>query len=138
MKIINGEGLMMGRICSVAAKMALLGEEVKIVNCEKIVISGDPTFISHKEKDRRSRKAYPLKSAKFSRLPDRYVRRTVRGMLPYKSPRGKDAFKRIMCYVGVPPEFSGASEIIKNANKEKLLIMKYTTVGEVCDWLKGK
>ncbi len=135
--IIDGEGLLLGRLCSRAAKAALLGEEVKIINCEKIVISGDKKKVLANEKERRERKGYPLKSAKFSKLPDRYVKRTVRGMLPHKKGRGQEAFDRIRCYVGVPEEFAGKAEIIEEAKVSKLPSMKYVTVEEICNWLKG-
>jgi large subunit ribosomal protein L13 len=138
MKIINGEGLLLGRLCSYAAKAALLGEEVKIVNCEKIIVSGDKKKVFANEKTKRERKGYPLKSAKFSRLPDRFVRRAVRGMLPHKKERGLEAFKRVMCHVGIPKEFEGEMETIKKAKVDKLPTLKYVEVGKICNWLKGK
>ena len=139
MKVYNGEGMILGRLAAKAAKEVLLGEEVRIVNCEKIVISGNKDNTFKREKERRDRKGYPLKSAKFSRLPERFVRRTVRGMLPWKFPRGKEAFKRIMCYRGVPEEL-GKLEIISlsEASGSKLPNLKYTTVGAVCQRLSGK
>lgn len=138
MKIINGEGLLLGRLCSYAAKAALLGEEVKIVNCEKVIVSGDKKKVFAKEKQKRDRRGYPLKSAKLPRLPDRFVRRTVRGMLPHKKERGQEAFKRVMCYTKVPEEFAGKMETIEKAKADKLPTLKYVEVGKICDWLKGK
>jgi large subunit ribosomal protein L13 len=35
------------------------------------------------------------------------LKRTVRGMLPYKMRRGRDAFSRLKIYVGIPREFRG-------------------------------
>ena len=58
MKVYNGEGMILGRLAAKAAKEALLGEEVKIVNCEKIVISGDKDNTHAREKRRRDRKGY--------------------------------------------------------------------------------
>jgi len=138
MKVINGEGLLLGRVCSYAAKAALLGEEIKIVNCEKICVSGDRKKVFAREKEKRDRKGYPLKSAKLSRLADRFVRRAVRGMLPHKKERGREAFKRIMCHVGVPNEFEGKMKTIEKANIEKLPTLKYVTIGEICNWLRGR
>lgn len=138
MKIINGEGLLLGRLCSYAAKAALLGEEVRIVNCEKAVISGNRQGVLAKEKEKRDRRGYPLKSAKFSRLADRFVRRTVRGMLPRKKERGREAYKRVMCYVGVPKEFEGKMETIEKAKAEKLPTLKYVKIEDICNWLRGR
>ncbi len=106
MKIYNGNEMLLGRLASRVAKDALLGEEVIVVNCEKIIISGKKVKTLTDEKERRKRKGYPLKSAKHTRLSDRFVRRAIRGMLPWKSTRGREAFKRIMCHVGVPTEFA--------------------------------
>ena len=138
MKVYNGEGIVLGRLAVQVAKDALLGEEVRVVNCEKIIISGVKTTTFAHEKQRYERKGYPLKNAKFSRIPDRYVRRSIRGMLPWKTTRGREAFKRIMCYRGLPEEFKGELIVITNASIKKLPILKYTTVGEVCKHLGGK
>ncbi len=139
MKIYNGEGVILGRLATVVAKDVLLGEEVRVVNCEKVIISGrkENTFV--REKQRRDRKGYPLKSAKHSRLPDRFVRRTIRGMLPWKNARGREAFKRVMCYIGMPAQMNVKDLIIiKNGLVSKLPTLRYTTVGEVCRHLGGK
>ena len=40
MKIIDASGLILGRLASYAAKLALSGEKITVVNCEKAVISG--------------------------------------------------------------------------------------------------
>jgi large subunit ribosomal protein L13 len=138
MKIYNGEGIVLGRLASAVAKDSLLGEEVVVINCDKIIVSGKKENTFANEKQRRVRKGYPLKSAKFSRLPDRYVRRSIRGMVPWKQTRGKEAYKRIMCHVGVPQEFADKETIkLEKATVKKLPTLKYTTVGEVCRNLGG-
>tara|TARA_Y100000310_G_C20248371_1_gene607908 strand:- start:52 stop:474 length:423 start_codon:yes stop_codon:yes gene_type:complete len=139
MKLYNGEGMILGRLATQAAKAALLGEEVNVVNCEKIIISGSKEKVFANEKQKRERKGYPLKSAKFSRLPDRFVRRAIRGMLPWKQARGREAFRRIMCYRNIPEGFAGKDLItVKEASVKKLPTLKYITIGEVCKNLGGK
>lgn len=139
MKIYNGEGMILGRLAALAAKDALLGEEVKIINCEKIFVSGKGTKVLANERQKRERKGYPLKSAKLTRMPDRFVRRTVRGMLPWKQARGKEAFKRVMCYRGVPETLNSKELItVKEASVSKLPTLKRITVGEICKQLGGK
>ena len=61
MKIYNGEGMMLGRLAARVAKDALLGEEVKVVNCEKIVISGAKAVTLARAAQKRGR--YPARSA---------------------------------------------------------------------------
>tara|TARA_Y100000310_G_C20519686_1_gene733033 strand:+ start:127 stop:552 length:426 start_codon:yes stop_codon:yes gene_type:complete len=138
MKIIDGNKLLLGRVCSFVAKAALMGEEIKIINCEKLIVSGNKKKVLANEKTRRARKGYPLKSAKFSKLPDKYVKRTVRGMLPYKKERGLAAFKNIKCYVGVPSEFAEQkAEGVSGAEIKKLPSLNYISVEEICNWLRG-
>ena len=139
MKIYNGENMILGRLAARVAKDALLGEEVKVVNCEKIVISGSREVNFARATQKRGRYGHPHRSQTHSRLPDRWVRRTIRGMLPWKQARGKEAFKLIMCYIGTPAEFSGKELITLNdSSMNKLPNLKYTTIGEVCRHVGGK
>ena len=38
--VIDGDGLLLGRLASMVARRAMSGEEIAIVNAEKAVISG--------------------------------------------------------------------------------------------------
>ena len=138
MKVYNGENMILGRLAARVAKDALLGEEVKIINCEKVVVSGQKQKIFAKNKQDFERRGYPLKSANHSRLPDRYVRRTIRGMLPWKQTRGREAFDRIMCYRGVPEALKDVEAItLKDSSLTKLPTLKYVRVGQICTQLGG-
>ncbi len=131
--------MILGRLAAIVAKEALLGEEVKVVNCEKVVISGNKVTTVFNAWKRRQRKGYPPKSQKLSRLPDRFVRRAIRGMLPWKVARGKEAFRRIMCYKGIPGELAGNEFIIvQKASVNKLPTLKFITIGEICRQIGGK
>lgn len=139
MKIYNAQDLILGRLCSAVAKDILLGEEVAIINCEKAIISGLKANTLARELVKRKRKGYPLKSQTHSRLPDRFVRRCVRGMLPWKTARGREAYKKVMCYRGVPVSFEGKELLsISKATVEKLPTLKYMTVGDICTQIGGK
>ncbi len=102
--VIDGQGLILGRISSHAAKMLLNGDNVTIVNAEEIVISGHLKEIAakYKRKIELKDKANPEHSPYISRRPDLFVKRVVRGMLPYRQPKGKSAYKRLRVFVGVP------------------------------------
>ena len=139
MKVYNGEGMILGRLATQVAKDALLGEEVKVVNCEKVVISGRKTNTYAHEKQKIDRHGFPLKSQTLTRVPDRFVRRAIRGMLPWRQPRGRAVFKFIMCYKGIPAEYANTPLItLPKASMKKLPTLKYMTVGEVCKLLGGK
>jgi len=136
--IINGENLILGRLCSYAAKKALLGEKIDIVNCEKIVVAGRKENIFKKYKEKADR-GDPLKGPYTPKVPDRLVRRTVRGMLPYKKGRGREAFKNVMCHISIPEKFRNKKiETVENLNINKTQIIKYTNVDSICKQLKQR
>ncbi|MEM0488356.1 MAG: uL13 family ribosomal protein, partial [Candidatus Bathyarchaeia archaeon] len=65
------------------------------------------------------------------RRPDRILRRAVRGMLPYKQPKGKLAYKRLKVFIGIPDELKDAKmETIEEAHAKKLK-GPYLTLGEL-------
>ncbi len=138
MKVYDATDIILGRLAATAAKQSLLGETVNIVNCEKAVISGSKRTVLAKYKAQHDRGG-PVKGPFTSRMPDRFVRRAIRGMLPYKQPRGKDAYDRVMCYLGVPEQFKKEKLISLNqSNKSKLPTLKSSYVGDVCRNLGGK
>ncbi len=139
MKIYNGENMILGRLAARVAKDALMGEEVKVVNCEKIVISGAKPVTFARAAQKRGRYGHPHRSQTHSRLPDKWVRRTIRGMLPWKQARGKEAYKQVMCYTGLPAEFAGKELItLSDSSQSKLPNLKYATIGEICHHIGGK
>ena len=118
MKIINGENATMGRLASYAAKQVLKGEEIVIVNCEKVIITGNKENIEREYRESRDKVGSTQKGPKISRLPEKIVKRCIRGMLPnHREGRGKEALKRVKCYKGIPKQFE--KEKMIKAGKEK-------------------
>ncbi len=139
MKIYNAEKLILGRLASQVAQEALSGEEVRVVNCRQAVITGRKSLTFAREKQRRERGGHPLTSPRISRLPYLFVKRTIRGMLPWKQARGREAFKRILCYSDLPAEFAGKPLLtVDSASLKKLPNLQYVMVGQVCKQLGGK
>ncbi|MBN2142537.1 50S ribosomal protein L13 [Candidatus Woesearchaeota archaeon] len=137
MIIIDAKNQIVGRIGVVVAKQALLGEEVAVINCEKAVITGSRDYVLGKFKQRRDR-GVPRKGPFYPRMPDRFVRRSFRGMLPMDKTRGREAFKRIMCYMGVPKDFEGKKTlVVPGADRSKLPTTKIVSVDEICRFLGG-
>jgi large subunit ribosomal protein L13 len=101
--LINAEGLILGRMASKVAKKLLGGEEVIIVNAEKSVLSGKKRSKVAEAKEFLEVGA-PMRGPFHSRRPDRIVRKTVRGMLPFKQPKGKSAYKKLKVFMGVPED----------------------------------
>jgi len=60
-------------------------------------------------------------------------------MLPYKQKKGLDAFKRVMCWIGVPGEFKDKKmETVEGASVFKMQNLKYLKVGDICKFLGKK
>lgn len=112
MIVFDATNAVVGRLTATVAKKALAGEDVVVVNCEKALVTGDPTFTIAKYKARRgiTQKANPEHAAKWPRRPDLLFKRIARGMLPKKKARGKNALRKIRVFVGVPKEFEAAEK----------------------------
>jgi large subunit ribosomal protein L13 len=136
--VINGKDLLLGRMASLVAQRVLRGEHIAIVNVEQAVISGSRARvlgIYDQKRSRGSREGGPF----FPRRPDHIMKRTIRGMLPYKRPRGADALKRVKCYVGVPVEFANREmESLEEAHLDRLNNAQYVTLGAVSTFLGAK
>jgi large subunit ribosomal protein L13 len=133
--IINADGMILGRMASILATRLLAGEEIAVVNAEKAIISGTRArvFALYKHKRERGSRGWgPF----FPRRPDHIVKRTIRGMVPYKRERGDDALKRVRVYVGVPKEFAGKEmETLEAASKTRLSTPQFVTLGTVSKFL---
>ena len=137
--VVDAEEMILGRLASYVAKQLLTGESVVVVNAEKAVITGKPTSVFKRFEDRRDLVG-PMRQSKgpfHPRMPDRIVRRTIRGMLPYKKSSGRDAFKRCMVYIGVPNEFKSSDKVVLDARTD-LPRSNYVYVGEVAKYLGAK
>lgn len=143
--IVDAEGVILGRLCTFVAKKALLGEEVIVVNVEKAIISGDRDMVLKREFEKLNIRnlGNPRKGPFHQRRADKYVRRSIRGMLPWHKYRGREAYKNIMVYVGMPEEEIKRKHNIdlKDSTIERINVRKpvsFVTVGEVCKSIGGK
>jgi large subunit ribosomal protein L13 len=98
--LIDASEIAMGRLATYAAKQALLGNKVSIINCNKAVITGKKHAILDFYKKKKERGGSAQKGPYISRVPEKIMKRTIRGMLPWKRTRGRNAFKLIKCYNG--------------------------------------
>ena len=136
MIVVDATNLIVGRMATWVAKKALLGEEINIVNCENAVITGKKKSVLTRYREK-YQIGDALKGPYFPRMADRFIRRIIRGMLPYKQNKGEMAYKRVMCYLGVPREFNDKKlETIKNADVSGSRALSYVTVGDLCKHLK--
>ncbi|KON29678.1 hypothetical protein AC482_05865 [miscellaneous Crenarchaeota group-15 archaeon DG-45] len=128
--VIDAEGLILGRMASVVAQRLLEGERIEIVNSEVAVVSGKRLQVI------RARKEFLQMGGRGRgpthwRRPNMIVRRAIRGMLPYRKARGREAFKRVRAHIGVPKDLAEAKkETIPEAHVSRLG-GRYITVGEI-------
>jgi len=109
--IIDATRTAIGRISSYAAKQSLLGSTIKIVNCNEALILGNKKTILDHYKTKKARGGSAQKGPNFPRHPYQILKRTIRGMLPYKQTRGTQALKNITCYDDTPEEFKDSEKI---------------------------
>jgi len=125
--IIDAQNAVVGRLGTYAAKQALIGNKVIIVNCEKAVVTGSKKALEEVYLNKRRIGGTAQKGPYYSKNPEKMVKRAIRGMLPWKKTTGREAYKRIRCHIGVPVEY---------VNKEKQLMErplknKYLTVQQI-------
>src|SRR3989344_4786934 len=119
--IIDAKNVVLGRLSSFAAKQILLGEEVDIVNCEEAVVSGKKAPIIENYVRR------------VDRNPAFFVKKTIRGMLPFKKPRGQEAYRNVKCHIGVPEKLRNEKFMtIEKAGAGKLQKTDYLKVKDIC------
>ena len=135
--IIDGKDLVLGRICSIIAKKILNGENVNLINAEKVVISGNKQMIleDYVVRTQRKTRTNPLRGPFQPRRPDMLIKKTVRGMLPRKNDRGFKALKRLKVFIGEPSEFKDKeredlSKILPKIGLDKIK-GRFMTVGEL-------
>ena len=139
MLIIDGENCVLGRMSAKVAKELIKGETVRIVNADKIIITGSPkaTIAKYRQRIKLHDPAKPEKSRKTPRRPDLFVKRIIRGMIPYKSRNGLAAYRRLMVYIGIPKEFEGKT--VKIAESKSITTdYKYIKIDELCKNLGWK
>lgn len=140
MHVIDADRRVLGRLASEAAKAALMGEDVVVVNAEKAYVSGDmrSIFRESRQKLEIRNKGNFNKGPYHPKRPDSYVRKAIRGMLPWKKGRGKTAYKRVRVYIGMPKDklkSIGAALPTKQAPRKKL--RRKITVAELCANIGG-
>lgn len=128
---VDAEGAILGRLCSFAAKKALGGNEIIIINSEKAIITGNKNnIIKEYSEIRKKGKSHSLKGPKYSRTPYKMLKRAIRGMLPdHRKGLGKEALARVKCYNGFPEEFKNKEMLKINAPKK----IKFVTLKKVSE-----
>mgnify|MGYP001496599199 CR=1 FL=1 len=133
--IIDGTDAVMGRLATAVAERILEGEEIVVINAEKILITGrkEVVFARYKFKDELG-ETKSRKGPFYPRRADLIFKSAVRGMIPWKKTSGREAYRRLTVYVSSPEQFSGAATE-RPEQALKSIGCKYTSLGSVAKHL---
>ncbi len=133
--IVDANNSILGRLASKVSEKALNGEEITIINAEEAIITGDKEHILGKFKERFERGSKDW-GPHYPRLPDRIVRRIIRGMLPHKKDKGEKALQRISVEMGKPTKIEKENiQKIATASEKVLASNRYVKVKEISQHL---
>lgn len=138
--LVDASDHILGRVASIVAKQALGGRKVVVLNAEKAIIAGQrqKTIKAAMHGLRTQTHGSQERAPTHPRRPDTYFRRVIRGMLPWKKPRGKAAFRNVKVFIGIPDEYSGkALQKLPEADGSKLRC-RHITVGELSAAIGGE
>jgi large subunit ribosomal protein L13 len=142
--LLDATDKILGRFCSQIAKLALLGNNIVIINAKDAIISGTKDNIHENflKKLNISTATNPRRGPFWPRRPDTFMRNVIKKMLPRKKYRGKEAYKRIHVYIGdIPERFQKRYQKlipleINNADKRRLSYYnKFITLENLCSRL---
>ncbi len=130
--VVDARDCILGRVASKVAERAMDGERVAVVNVERAVITGDENDVMATYRKRidigsDQGPAYPKR-------PDGIFKRAVRGMVPHKTQRGREAFENVRVYVGDPFDDEDA-EVLADTSLDRLSNIRFVHLGDVSEQL---
>jgi len=132
--VVDTRDCILGRVASQVAERALDGERVAVVNAERAVITGSEDQLVEKYQGRRE--VGSDRGPAYPRRPDRIFKRSVRGMVPHKRPRGREAIENVRVYVGNPYEDDSVeAEVLDGTSLDRLSNIKFVALGDISEAL---
>ena len=137
--VLDAKNQILGRFASYVAKQAILGNKVVVLNAEKAVISGKRSSIVQEAKRRLETRTLGTQSHApvHQRRPDLYLRRIVRGMLPWDKPKGRAAFHRVWIFMGIPQEYADKEATRVPYADASRLVSPYMTLEDLAKEIGG-
>ncbi|WP_435349592.1 50S ribosomal protein L13 [Haloarchaeobius sp. HRN-SO-5] len=125
--VVDASDCILGRVASTVAQRAQDGERIAVVNAEEAIITGseDDIMATYEKRVDVGSDSGPY----YPKRPDRIFKRAIRGMLPYKSKAGREAFENVRVYVGNPYDEDG--EILDGTSLDRLSNIKFVQLGDV-------
>ncbi len=129
--VVDAGDCILGRVSSEVAARAMDGARVAVVNAERAVITGneESTMAVYRKRADIGSDSGPY----YPKRPDGIMKRAIRGMVPYKTVRGREAFENVRVYVGAP--FDEEGEVVEGTSLDRLSNINFTSLGEVSEQL---
>jgi large subunit ribosomal protein L13 len=127
--VVDAGDCILGRVASNVAERALDGERIAVVNAEQSVITGSREDVMETYETRRE--VGSDQGPHYPKRPDGILKRSIRGMLPHKSERGREALSNVRVYVGNPLDEDG--EIVAGTSLDRLSNIRFVHLGEVSE-----
>ena len=133
--VVDARDCILGRVASEVAQRALAGERVAIINAEDAIITGskEDVFETYRTRLHLGSDSGPY----YPKRPDTIAKRAVRGMLPYKKTRGREALENVRVYVGNPYEGEDDSEavVLEGTSLDRLSNIRFVHLHEISEQL---
>lgn len=131
--VVDARDCIFGRVASNVAQAALDGDRVAVVNAEQAVITGREEDVVSKFQKRRELGSD--RGPYYPKRPDGIFKRSIRGMVPHKKPRGREAFENVRVYVGNPYEGDDdhEAEVLEDTSLDRLSNIKFVSLGDVSE-----
>ena len=129
--VVDARDCILGRVASEVAQKALDGDRVAVVNAEDAVITGNPE--STMETYRKRAEVGSDSGPYYPKRPDGIFKRSIRGMVPYKTDDGREAFENVRVYLGNPYDEDG--EVLDGTSLDRLSNIKFISLGEISEKL---
>ncbi|QGN07120.1 50S ribosomal protein L13 [Halorhabdus sp. CBA1104] len=132
--VVDARDCIMGRVASQVAERAMDGETIAVVNAEHAVITGDDQDVFETYKKRtdvgnEQGRAYPKR-------PDGILKRAIRGMVPHKKQRGREAFENVRVYMGNP--YDEDPQVLEGTSLNRLSNIRFVQLGDLSARLGAK
>jgi large subunit ribosomal protein L13 len=132
--VIDARNCIMGRVASNVAQRTLEGERIAVVNAEDAVITGSDESVMDVYRTRAELGSD--QGPNYPSRPDGIFKRAIRGMLPYKKQRGRQALSNVRVYVGNPYDVDG--EAVEGTTLDRLSNIKFVSLGTIAENLGSK
>ncbi len=129
--VVDARDCIMGRVASGVAERAVDGERIAVINAEGAVITGDREDIMarYRQRDQLGSDRGPA----FPKRPDGMLKRAIRGMVPHKRQRGREALENVRVYVGNPVDAD--AEVLPDTSLDRLSHIRFVSLGEISEQL---